>query len=123
MRCQVQPEAREASQTLFTTWWEGAWELDPTSLSEQLSLELEHDPELIGVSIASAFRLRVRAQQAELVTDGRSLRLATTPLPDQRGARLVGAQREVLIWCEGDRVYWRVESGERFLLRRAKKNS
>ena len=116
-QCSVAPLAR-GEQSLFTAWWEGQWELDSAALSQQLAMDLEHNPEFIGESLASAFSLNVRAQQAELKTDGRTLRLATTPLPNQRGARLVGAQREVFIWCEGEQVYWRVESGERFQLRR-----
>ena len=104
--------------SIFSAWWEGHWELDTSELSRQLATELGRDPESIGASLAQAFSLRVQAQQAELLIDQRRFRLATTPLKDQRGARLVGAQREVFIWCEGERAYWRLESGDRFPLRR-----
>lgn len=105
-------------RSIFSAWWEGQWELDTPALSRQLAQELGGDPESIGASLAQAFSLRVQAQQAELLIDERRFRLATTPLKDQRGARLVGAQREVFIWCEGERAYWRLESGDRFPLRR-----
>lgn len=117
--CAIAALPTPPNQVIAPAWWEGDWELDPTSLSRQLALELEHDPDFIGASLAEAFSLQVRAQQAMLTVDGRSVRLATTPLQQRRGARLVGAQREVFIWCEGDQAYWRVESGERFSLRRA----
>ena len=117
-QCSRQKLTPSRDVSIFSAWWEGHWELDTQALSRQLAQELGGNPESIGASLAQAFSLRVQAQQAELLIDERRFRLATTPLKDQRGARLVGAQREVFIWCEGERAYWRLESGDRFPLRR-----
>ena len=117
-RCAL-PTHPSKPQSIFTAWWEGEWQLDTSGLSQLLTQELERHPEAIGASLAQAFTLKAYAQQAELLIDGRVFKLATTPLPEERGARFVGAQREVFIWCEKGRAYWRVESGELFPLLRA----
>ena len=126
--CSLVSPKRPEGTTLFSAWWEGEWELNHATLTDQLSALTQdsrdhnlRDLSQMGVSLAQAFAVRVYAQHAELEVDGRSVKLASAPLKNDRGVRLVGAQRELFLWCEGDQVYWRVESGERFALRRVAK--
>ena len=118
-----EPCTRVASQKggAFSSWWEGEWEMSATRLAAQLADRLGGqaiDPDLraISASLTEAFYLKVGTQQATLKVDGEALRFATTPLGGQRGLRLVGAQQEVMLWCEGEQVFWRSAEGKRFPL-------
>ena len=113
---------REDKRSAFMAWWEGEWTLDQQRLSKHLAqaMESQKDSEelmLISTSLSSAFRLKIKAQQAQLDVDGESFRLATTPIRTGQGVRLIGGQRDMIIWCKKDQVLWRVESGESFPLR------
>ena len=79
------------------------------------------DPNIkaISASLSTAFSLSIHAQQATLSIDGHEQRLATSPLQKSRGVRLIGGQRELSLWCEGENVFWRAESGESFPIRQA----
>ena len=106
----------------FIDWWEGQWSIDSASLSNQLALamnsENKKDPNILTISksLSAAFHLTLKAQQATLKINGDIHRLAISPLKRNRGIRLVGGGRELLMWCEGDKAYWRTESGESFPL-------
>ena len=109
-------------RSAFAAWWEGEWTLDQQRLSKHLAqaMESQNDSEelmLISTSLSSAFRLKIKAQQAQLFVDGESYRLATTPIRTGQGVRLIGGQRDMTIWCKKDQVLWQAESGESFPLR------
>lgn len=121
-QCQISSKKGSVAQTTFFAWWEGRWQIDQPRLSEQLARTMKsnaQDPDirLISESLAEAFTLKIKAQQASLSVDGEQHRLATTPLRGDRGVRLVGGKRDITIWCEGERAFWRSESGESFPLR------
>lgn len=120
------PQGESAQPSLFTAWWEGEWALAEDPITEQISTLTQgskhtyqrSDLAQISASLTQAFTLKIHPQHAQLTIDGRSVKLASSPLSGDSGLRLIGAQRELFMWCEGDQVYWRVESGERFSLRR-----
>ena len=107
-------------------WWEGRWILDQSQLTTQLS-EVTRDSKdhnlrdlsQISASLAHAFSLQIHTQHAELSVDGNTIKLASAPLPQERGVKLVGAERELFLWCEGDHIYWITESQQRLQVRRA----
>ena len=121
-QCQISSRKNSVSNSTFMAWWEGHWQIDQPRLSEQLARTMKsnaQDPDirLISESLAEAFALKIKAQQASLSVDGEYHRLATTPLRGDRGVRLVGGKRDITIWCEGEQAFWRSESGESFPLR------
>ena len=110
-----------SSNLPFSSWWEGKWGLASKELATQLAAQLggqADDPDLraISASLAQAFELTIAAQQAILKMDGDQQRFATSPIRGDRGVKLIGAQHELMLWCEGDQVYWRSETGESFPL-------
>lgn len=120
--CQISTNQKHNDRSPFVAWWEGHWQIDQPRLSEQLAQTMQSnakDPDikLISESLAAAFTLKIKAQQASLSVDGQRHRLATTPLRGDRGVRLVGGKRDITIWCEGEQAFWRSESGESFPLR------
>ena len=103
----------------FSSWWEGRWKIDQQKLAIKLAEEMgssrdDLNIKAISASLASAFSVKIHAQQATLSIDGQQQRLATTPLQQNRGVRLIGGQRELTLWCEGQTVFWKAESGETF---------
>jgi len=106
----------------FVAWWEGEWVIDQEHLAKHLAQAMSSQGDanellMISQSLSSAFKLKIQSQQAQLLVDGKTYRLATTPVRSDQGVRLIGGQRDMTIWCQKDQVLWRAESGESFPLR------
>ena len=117
--CQFKTRSGQQERSSLSSWWEGQWQLDHKKLSVLLAKEMgsaANDPNIkaISASLSTAFSLKIRAQQATVSIDGQEQRLATTPLQKNRGVRLIGGQLELTLWCEGQDVFWRAESGNSF---------
>ena len=120
--CQRSVAKKSDERSPFAAWWEGDWVLDHQRLTLQLAQVMSSpvdDPNIkaISESLSSAFSVHIQAHQASLSIDGEPQRLATTPLANERGVRLIGGRREITIWCEGQSAFWRSESGESFPIR------
>ena len=110
-------------------WWEGKWRVDIEKLNARMInqhqgdsktmlnpksaleapiaiesnvLQIEHALAFqVSQSIATSFALQISTQQATLQLDQSQRRLATSPLPNFRGVKLVGSQSNSALWCEG----------------------
>jgi hypothetical protein len=96
----------------------------PTDPSIKLNELLETDLQTktlaqdLSISLAHAIQIKVSAQQAHVQVDQMQYRLATSPLPNDQGVRLVGTRGTSLLWCEQNRIFWSFDQGQAMPIKR-----
>ena len=97
---------------------------DPSNPSMKSAIPLEVDSQTktlaqdLSLSLAHAIQIKVLAQQAHVHVDQIQYRLATSPLPNDQGVRLVGTRGTSLLWCEQDRIFWSFDQGQAMPIKR-----
>ena len=81
-------------------WWVGQWQIHTQKVEPHSIMNT------FAQSLNASFFLKVNAQQAVLTIDQDSERLATHPIGDDQGVKLVGKRDAYTIWCTEDGVWW-----------------